>query len=111
MDANVASLSALGQGQLTSLGSAVAVSTVSGGIPAGTQKVLLEPEAQNVRYRDDGTDPTSGVGILMVANTVYEFDVAQIPRMKVIETTGSAKLNISFYGTRTGTVSWYGGIT
>lgn len=98
-------LSALGYGQLTSLSSAVAVSTVSGGIPAGTVTVLLQPEAQNVRYRDDNTNPTASVGMILVANTIYEFSVAQFAQMKVIETTTSAKLNISFYGTRTGTVS------
>ena len=92
---------ALGYGQLTSLSSAVAVSTVSGGIPAGTQTVVLQPETQNVRYRDDNTAPTSSVGMILVANQMYEVTVAQAAQMKVIEATASAKLNISFYGTKT----------
>lgn len=100
-----AALDALGHGQLTSLGSAVAVSTVTGGIPAGTQIVVLQPETQNVRYRDDATNPTTAIGLILVANTMYEFNVSQIARMAVIEVAATAKLNIAFYGTRTGVVS------
>lgn len=89
---------ALGYQQLTALSSAVAVSS---SIPAGAQTVLLQSETQNVRYRDDGTDPTATVGMILVTNTVYEFTIAQIARMKVIEAAASAKLNIAFYGTKT----------
>lgn len=91
---------ALGYGQLTSLSSAVAISTVTGGIPAGAEIVVLQSEAQNVRYRDDNTAPTGTVGMILVTNTLYTFNVAQIARMQVIEATASAKLNISFYGTK-----------
>lgn len=99
-------LNALGYGQIGTLSSAVAVSTaLAGGIPAGTITVLLQSETQNVRYRDDNTAPTSSVGMILVANTIYEFSVAQVAQMKVIEATASAKLNVSYYGTRTGTVS------
>lgn len=72
-----------------------------GAIPAGTSTVLIQPEAQNVRYRDDGTAPTAAVGMLLVANTVYEFTVAQVPRMRVIAATAGAILNISYYGSKT----------
>lgn len=95
---------ALGYGQLTALSAAVAVSTATiggtAGIPAGTDTVLLQAESQNVRYRDDGTDPTATVGMQLIANTVYEFHVSQIARMKIIEATASAKLNILCYGTK-----------
>jgi hypothetical protein len=94
------SIDALGYGQLTSLGSAVLLSTVTGGIPAGTQTVVLQAEAQNVRYRDDGTNPSATVGMILVSNTMYEFTIAQFARMAVIEATATAKLNISFYGNK-----------
>lgn len=92
---------ALGIAQLTGISAATLVSSVSGGIPAGTESVLLQPEAQNVRYRDDGTAPTTGIGLILVANTLYEFSPAQISRMQVIEVTATAKLNLAFYGTKT----------
>lgn len=100
-----AAFDALGVGQLTSISSATLVNTVTGGIPAGTQVVVLQPETQNVRYRDDGTSPTTAIGLILVANTMYEFTISQIARMSVIEVAATAKLNIAFYGTRTGTVS------
>jgi ABC-type sulfate transport system permease subunit len=91
-------LDCLGYGQLTSLGTAVAVSSVTGGIPAGTETVVLQAEAQDVRYRDDNTAPAAGVGMILAAKVINEFTVAQFSQMKVIEATATAKLNISFYG-------------
>lgn len=87
---------ALGYTQITNVSAAVGVGT----IPAGSERVILQAETQNVRYRDDGTDPTSSTGFLLVTNTIYEFNIAQIARMKFIEATASAKLNIGFYGTK-----------
>lgn len=88
---------ALGYTQITNLSAAVGVGTV----PAGTETVLLQAQTQNVRYRDDGTDPTATVGMILVALTMYEFTVAQIARMKFFEAAASAVLNISFYGRKT----------
>jgi len=87
---------ALGHQQITSLSSAVAFTS----IPVGSDTVLVQCQTQNVRYRDDGTDPTATVGIILVALTVYEFTVAQFARMKFIQTAASAALNVAFYGTR-----------
>lgn len=95
---NNISYDALGYGQLTSLSSAVAVSSVTGGIPAGTEQVAIQAETQNVRYRDDGTDPTASIGMIFTVNTIYMLSIAQAARMKLIEAAASAKLNISFYG-------------
>lgn len=90
-------LDALGYTQITNLAAAVGLGT----IPAGTETVVLQSETQNVRYRDDGTNPTAAVGMILVTNTLYTFTIAQIARMVVIEAAASAKLNISFYGKKT----------
>lgn len=87
---------ALGYQQITSLSSAVGLTS----IPAGTISVNVQPETQNVRYRDDGTNPTSSVGMILYVGGVYEFKLAQIASMKFIEVTASAKLNVSCYGAR-----------
>lgn len=88
--------SALGYTQVTNVSAAVGVGT----IPAGTETVLLQATTQNVRYRDDNTAPTGTVGMRLVANTIYEFTVAQVAQMKFIEEAASAVLNISFYGSK-----------
>lgn len=93
---NERSKDALGYTQITNLVAAVGVGT----IPPGTEMILVQCQTQNVRYRDDGTDPTGTVGMVLVALTIYEFSVAQIARMKFIETAASAALNLSFYGIR-----------
>lgn len=81
-----------GYTQITSLSSAVSIGT----IPDGTRLTLVQAETQNVRWRDDGTNPTSSVGMLLSAGQtlVYNGD----PRsLRVIETTSSAVVNVAFY--------------
>lgn len=92
---NLRAKKALGHEQITSLSSAVGFTS----IPAGAESVFVQPEAQNVRMRDDGTNPTASVGMILVANTLYEFSVSNFISMKFIEVTATAKLNVSFYGT------------
>lgn len=88
---------ALGYQQITDLSAAVGFAT----IPAGAETAIVQCQTQNVRYRDDGSDPTAAVGMILVANTFYEFTVGQLARMKFIEVLASAALNVSFYGTKT----------
>ncbi len=82
----------LGYQQITSLGTAVALT-----VPAGAQRALLQAETQNVRWRDDGTDPTTAAGMILKAGNdpvLYEGDLSAI---KVIEVTSSAKLNVTYF--------------
>jgi hypothetical protein len=67
-------------------------------VPNGAAKALVQVESQNVRWRDDGTDPTATVGMLLSAGSILEYDAAQLDRVKFIEVAPSAKLNISYYG-------------
>lgn len=86
----------LGYCQLTSIDTAALVSSCSGGIPAGANMALLQPEAQAIRYRDDGTNPTAAIGMPMAvgATTLY----AGAPsKLRVISQTAGAKLNVLFY--------------
>ena len=57
---------------------------------------LIQAEDQNVRWRDDGTDPTASVGMLLEAgkDMLYTGDLGAI---KFIEEAASAKLNVSYY--------------
>jgi hypothetical protein len=58
--------------------------------------VLLRPESQSVRIRDDGVDPTAGVGFPLNANDVFEY-TGDLSAIKFIEITASAVLHALYY--------------
>jgi hypothetical protein len=89
--AKQATLTPKGYQQLTSLSAASALT-----VPAGSSYAMLQAESQNVRYRDDGTNPTAGIGIRLVANTIQWY-TGNLVALKFIEETASAKLNVSYY--------------
>ena len=64
--------------------------------PGDATHVLIQAETQNVRWRDDGTDPAAGVGIQLQAakDMWYSGDLLAIT---FIEETPSAKLNVAYY--------------
>ena len=82
----------LGYQQITSLGSAVGLT-----VPSGATVALIEPETQSVRWRDDGTNPTASVGMMLAADD-YIFYTGYLENIKFIQVTASAKLNVSYYG-------------
>lgn len=84
---------AKGYTQVTSLSSAAGLGTV----PAGSNFAVVQCESQQVRWRDDGTSPTTTVGMLMNVGDVLLFD-GEPSAIKFIEVTASAKLNVSWYG-------------
>ncbi len=81
-----------GYQQITSVSSAVGFTS----IPADARFVVIQPTGQNVRWRDDGVDPTATIGMLIVANDMlfYSGDFAAI---KFIQVSASAVLNYTFY--------------
>ena len=81
----------LGYQQITSLSSATALT-----IPQGTTLALIVPETQNVRWRDDGTDPTASVGMPIFVGASLSYD-GDLNRIRFIESTAGAKLNICYY--------------
>lgn len=93
MQQNSQAEKALGYQQITSLSAATALT-----IPSGCTMALIQPEAQAVRWRDDGTDPTASVGYPLAVGTELQYTAAQLSKVKFIEQTASAKLNIVYYG-------------
>ncbi len=82
-----------GYQQLTGLSSAQSLT-----IPAGTRLAIFQAEAQNVRWRDDGINPTSSVGMLMQPGDVFIYTgMFTGATIKFIEVTASAKVNVSYY--------------
>ena len=81
-----------GYQQITALSSAVSLT-----VPEGAIRALIQCETQDVRWRDDGTDPTGAIGMLLKVNTVLEYD-GRLDKLRFIEAAASAKLNVSYYG-------------
>lgn len=80
-----------GYQQVASLSSAAGLTPVAGSVFA-----IIQAESQQVRWRDDGTNPTTTVGMVLNPgeNLLYNGNLGAI---KFIEVTASAKLNVSYY--------------
>jgi len=76
----------------------ITVSTTAIGITAPKgQRALISTETSNVRWRDDGTDPTASVGFLLETGTVLGFD-GNLAAIKFIKVSGSdATVNVALY--------------
>lgn len=81
----------LGYQQITSLSASTGLT-----VPSGATLALIVPETQNVRWRDDGTAPTASVGMPIFVGASLSYD-GDLNRIRFIEETASAKLNISYY--------------
>jgi len=65
-------------------------------VPTGARVAIIQAVAQNVRWRDDGTDPDATTGMRLEAGSsiVYTGDLDAI---KFFEEAASAELNVSYY--------------
>lgn len=89
----MAYLKAKGYQQLTNLASATTLT-----VPAGTSVALIQAEAQDVRWRDDGTNPTATVGMILSAGQTLLYDAADLAIIAFIQTAASAKVNVTYLG-------------
>ncbi len=80
-----------GYQQITSLSAAVALT-----VPDGATMAVIVPEAQAIRWRDDGTNPTASVGMPVAVGVQFVYSGA-LSALKLIEQTASAKANITYY--------------
>jgi hypothetical protein len=83
----------LGYQQMTSITAATALPS----IPASATMATITVEAQAVRYRDDGVNPTASVGVLLPVGTVQTFyGAAELAALKFIAATSGAILNVAY---------------
>jgi hypothetical protein len=91
--------SRLGYQQITDLSGAtfltVPVKNLSG-LAGGPSIALITPEAQAVRWRDDGVAPTATVGMPLAVGVTLQYD-GDLTQIRFFEQAGGAKLNISYY--------------
>jgi hypothetical protein len=91
--------SQLGYQQITSLSSATGLTIPQqdlNGLAGSPRIAIITAEAQGVRWRDDGVAPTATVGMPLAAGATLQYD-GDLTKIKFIEQTASAKLNISYY--------------
>jgi hypothetical protein len=83
--------------QMNSLNSAVPL-TLPAGVADYTRvaMVLVQAEAQAVRWRQDGTNPTAAIGHVLVANDSAFFDRA-FSKLRFIAAAAGAILNVTWY--------------
>jgi hypothetical protein len=73
-------------------------SLTSGGIPPGATMAVLQAETANVRYRDDGGAPTSGIGSLVVNGAFPPIlYTGTLTALQFIAASGSPLLDVAFY--------------
>jgi hypothetical protein len=89
----------LGYQQITSLSSATGLTVPTRDLNGLNQKpviALITPETQAVRWRDDDVNPTASVGMPLAAGVTLQYD-GDLTKIKFIEQTASAKINVSYY--------------
>ena len=60
-------------------------------------RALIQCEAQDVRWTDDpDVDPTAAIGMLLKANTLYEYS-GDLSNLRFFQAAATAILNISYY--------------
>lgn len=67
-------------------------------IPDGAKSMLIKPESGGIRYRDDGIDPTSTVGMPLASGESMYYEL-KIEDLRMIAQEDGAICNIAFYGT------------
>jgi hypothetical protein len=89
----------LGYQQITSLSSATGLTVPSvdlNGLSCRPSIAIIVSETQAVRWRDDDVNPTASVGMPLAAGVTLQYD-GDLTKIKFIEQSASAKLNISYY--------------
>lgn len=95
----------LGYCQITSLGTAVALVTAScstGSVPAGATIAEICVSTAGVRYRDDGTAPTTTTGIPATPGSTtspncFAYSIKPLSKSQWIAASGSPVMDILFY--------------
>lgn len=92
--------SCLGYEQISTLSSSIGLTVPSKDPTTGLNVMptfaLITPETNGVRWRDDGVAPTATVGMPLAAGVTLQYD-GDLKKIRFIEQTASAKINISYY--------------
>lgn len=69
-------------------------------VPSGTTRAIVTVEDQPLRWRDDGTDPTSTVGFLEPATSRFElYGYSSLQNFKMIKDGATdSEVGVVYYG-------------
>jgi hypothetical protein len=95
MEANYISEKALGYQQLLAV--AVDAGTLLT-IPAGCSLVLVTPEAQACRWRDDTVAPTAAIGYPLAVGAELRYTAKQMSQLRFISQVAGCILNVTYFG-------------
>lgn len=93
MQSNYNAEKPLGYQQITSLSASTALT-----IPAGTSLILIVPQTQAVRWRDDGVAPSATVGQPLAVGSELHYTCGSMAALRFIEQTSAAAINVTYYG-------------
>lgn len=80
-----------GYQQLTSISGATGLT-----VPTGSVIAEICDEGDEARYRDDGTNPTTTVGMPVPAGTCFQY-AGLLTAIKFIDTSSGAIVDVSYY--------------
>lgn len=90
----------VGHFQVNNLASAKTLAAaIDAAIPTGADHCEIQTATQTIRYRKDGTAPTTTVGTLLPTGTVITVRRGEFTNFKMIETATTAVVDIEFYKT------------
>jgi len=79
-----------GYQRFTSLSSAISINAKN------ARFALIQPYGANVRWRDDGVDPTASEGMIIFNGQIFPY-YGDVKEIRIIEMSASAELNVSVY--------------
>lgn len=87
-------------GNYTSLGyQQIAVTTAQSlTVPEKCAYIVIIPEAQAIRWRDDGTDPTAAIGYPLAVGQEIRYDSRSSLKFRAIGQVAGAIINVTYYG-------------
>lgn len=89
----------LGYQQITSLSASTGLTVPSvdlNGLACKPSIAIITAETQAVRWRDDDVAPTATVGMPLAAGSTLQYD-GDLSKIRFIEQTASAKINVTYY--------------
>lgn len=87
-----------GYAQYASLASVVTLNTapaIGPALPDWSIRALIQPEGGDARWRDDGSDPSVAVGMILKDSIVLEYE-GDLGMIRFIG-GGAVKLNVTYY--------------
>lgn len=73
--------------------SSLAFGSNPAGIPAGTTLIIIQPQTQAIRWRDDGTAPTAAVGYPLAVGAELRYTGRGMSALRVISQSAGAIVN------------------